>query len=76
MHGEIDPELHIQYLEKILVFDFPPKFLAYFFKKLSELYLELGKIEKARYYLSESLTLAPKISGVKKLKKKMALTTS
>ncbi len=76
MYGLICTELQIEYVEQLIDFDFTPKTTAYLLKKASELYLKLGKIEKARYYLTESLQLSPGMSGVKKLKKKTAVTTS
>jgi tetratricopeptide (TPR) repeat protein len=76
LQEKVDPETQIEYLITLAKYDFSPKVTAHLLKKISELYLKLGKIEKARYYLTKSLNLAPGLSGVKKLKKKTAITSS
>jgi curved DNA-binding protein CbpA len=45
---------------------------AFYLKKIAELYLDLGLIESATVYLEKSLQLDNKISGVKKLKERIA----
>lgn len=76
MDEKINPQQHIDYLLEISKFNVSDKLNAHVFKKVAELFVKLGKVDKARYYLKQSLDISPGISGVKKLKQKTAYLTS
>ena len=46
--------------------------MAFFFKKLAEIYLQMGKMKEARYYFSMSLDMKPGLAGAESLRKKLA----
>jgi curved DNA-binding protein CbpA len=75
LHEEVDAETQLDYCKRLMKFNFSSKTNAQICKKIAELHLKMGNVEKARYYLDESLQLSPGISGVKKLKKKTAHST-
>jgi curved DNA-binding protein CbpA len=65
-HGTI-----IAYLKELIRFDFSKKDTSFFYKKIAEIYSNMGDNDTAVYYLSKALEINGKLSGVKKLKEKI-----
>ena len=72
MSGKIKADEHIGIIEEILALEIYRKEHPFFLKRLAEIYMGLGKPEKARYYLNMSLELKPGLSGVENLRKRIA----
>ena len=67
-------ETVIQFIQDLIDFDFSRKDNAFFYKKIAEIYCNLGKKDLAIYYLHKGLKLDQKLPGVKKLKEKIDFT--
>jgi tetratricopeptide (TPR) repeat protein len=72
MHGKISKEFQINCIQQVLTLPVYEKEYPVYLKKLAEVYSEMGKIEKARYYLKQCLDLKPGQSGIENLRKKLA----
>jgi len=59
-------------LEQMISWDFSNKETAFYLKKAAELYVEKGDIDRAGRYLKRGLELDSKLSGIKKLKERLA----
>lgn len=74
MNGKISKDLQISLIQDVLLLPTFENERHIYLKKLSELYIEMGKMEKARYYLKQCLDLKPGLSGVENLRKKLAFS--
>ena len=70
----LSPEIAIHYIQDLIAFNFSRKDNAFFFKKIAEIYCDLGQRELAVRYLKKGLELDQKLPGVKKLKEKIGFT--
>ena len=68
----LPPLLHIEYLEMVIRCNVSEKLNALFYKKIAEIFIKLGNFEKARYYLGVGMAMDPSLSGIRKLREKMA----
>ena len=59
-------------LEQMISWDFSNKETAFYLKKAAELYVEEGEYQRAGRYLKRGLELDSKLSGIKKLKDRLA----
>ena len=71
MQDMVKPSLHIDYLQNMIEMNLSKKYNAFFYKKIAEIYSNLGKNEIAIRYLHQGLEQYRKLSGVKKLKEKI-----
>ncbi len=69
-------DLLLEYLRDLIAFNFSNKDTAFFYKKMAEIYSNLGENDAASYYLREGLKLNKKLSGVKKLMDKIGFKES
>ncbi|MBA7656569.1 Chaperone protein DnaJ [subsurface metagenome] len=67
-------ETVIQFIQDLIDFEFSRKDNAFFYKKIAEIYCNLGKKDLAIHYLHKGLKLDQKLPGVKKLKEKIDFT--
>ncbi|MFP4365084.1 MAG: molecular chaperone DnaJ, partial [Spirochaetia bacterium] len=74
MPSILPPRLILDYLNELINFDFSKKDNAFFYKKISEVYAELGDEETAVHFLQKGLSLDKNLAGVKKLKDKLGYT--
>lgn len=72
MSGKISKEFQIFCIHQVLSLPAYEKEYPVYLKKLAEVYSEMGKVEKARYYLKQCLDLKPGQSGIENLRKKLA----
>ncbi len=70
-NGEVPLEIQRQMVESIIPIDLFAKEKPNFLKKLAEIYLEMGNLDKARYYLNKSLDLKPGLSGTESIVKRL-----
>ena len=71
MATTLPPHLAIHHIQDLIFFNFTRKDNAFFYKKIAEIYSNLGKNRLAAHYLSKGLKLDKKLPGVKKLKEKI-----
>ncbi len=71
MNGTISYENHIRIIEQVLALPVFGSEQHIYLKMLAEVYSEMGKKEKARYYLKQCLDLKPGFSGLESLRKKL-----
>lgn len=72
MPAQLDPEIVIDAIDRVLVLDLSRKELAFFLKKGAELYADLGDVVTATAYLQRGLELDGKLAGTKKLRERLA----
>ena len=72
INGKIETDDHIRYIMQLLPLRIYEKEKPAYLKKIAELYSEIGKKEKARYYFKECLNLKPRLPGLESLRKKLA----
>lgn len=72
IQGKVPPAVHIELIEQVMVLPVFEKERPVYLKKMAEIYTEMGKKGKARYYLKQCLDLKPGLSGVENLRKKLA----
>jgi len=65
------PETALEYLEKLLAFNYSKKDMAVIYKKMAEAYSRLGDRSRAVESLRKGLEYNRKLPGVKKLKEKI-----
>lgn len=65
------PACSIEYIEELLAFNFSRKDNALLYKKLAEVYLNIGEKDQALVFLEKGLKLNKKLGGIKKLKEKI-----
>jgi curved DNA-binding protein CbpA len=61
----------IDYINDLLTFNFSSKDNALLYKRLAELYLEIGNKQQAVFFLEKGLELNQRMGGIKKLKEKI-----
>ena len=71
MQDMVEPSLHIDYLQNMIKMNLSKKYNAFFYKKIAEIYSNLGENDIAIRYLHQGLEQYRKLSGVKKLKEKI-----
>jgi len=67
----LPPQQNLRYLEELIGLDFSNKDKALFYKKMAEIYLDLGDTAGAIDALARGLAYNKRLSGVKKLKEKI-----
>ena len=72
MPANLDPEVVINAINRVLLLDLGRKELAFFLKKGAELYADLGDATTATTYLKRGLDLDGKLAGTKKLRERLA----
>ena len=70
----LPPPIAIRYIKELIDFNFSRKDNAFLYKKISEIYCNLGNKRLAFDYLQKGLKLDQKLPGVKKLKEKIGFS--
>ncbi|MFP4330458.1 MAG: J domain-containing protein [Alkalispirochaetaceae bacterium] len=72
MAGSEEADTVLPALEQMIAWNFSNKETAFYLKKAAELYVEKGDFDRANRYLTRGLELDSKLSGIKKLKERLA----
>lgn len=72
MAANLEPDIVIRAIDRVLLIDLGHKDLAFFLKKGAELYADLGDANTASTYLQRGLELDGKLAGTKKLRERLA----
>ncbi|MBD3183706.1 DnaJ domain-containing protein [Candidatus Poribacteria bacterium] len=64
------------YIKKLLSLDFPKREMASIYKKAAEAYYRIDDIHKATISLRQAFDLNPKLTGAKKISRKLGITSS
>lgn len=67
----VPPDRSIEYLKELLAFNFPRKDKALLYKRIAEIYSEMGMNDRAIEFLKTGLQFNKKLAGIKKLKEKI-----